>query len=152
MVRVRGVRRHAGADQLRVTDICTKVDEAICLAALTQAIVAKLVKLRQSNQSWRRYRHHLIEENKWRAVRWGVEGKLLDFGRREEVPFSQLVDELLEWIDDVVDDLGSRDHVGYVRTILEQGTSADRQRRVWEETDDLKAVVDQVIEETLEGC
>lgn len=138
--------------EFRVTDICTKVDEAICLAALTQAIVAKLVKLRRSNQSWRRYRHHLIEENKWRAVRFGIEGKLLDFGRREEVPFAQLVAELLEWLDDVVDGLGTRQEVEYVHTILEHGTSADRQRKVWEESGDLMAVVDHVMDETLEGC
>ena len=108
--------------------------------------------LRQKNQSWRRYRHHLIEENKWRAVRWGVEGKLLDFGRREEVPFAQLLEELLDWVADVVDELGTGEEVGYVHTILKEGTSADRQRKVWEETDDLKAVVDQLMDETLEGC
>lgn len=138
--------------EFRVTDICTKVDEAICLAALTQAIVARLVKLRQRNLSWRRYRHHLIEENKWRAVRFGIEGNLLDFGRMQEVPFPRLVEELLEWIGDVVDELGTREEVEYVHTILEHGTSADRQRKVWEKTGDLKRVVDQVMDETLEGC
>ncbi len=72
--------------EFRVTDICTKVDEAVCVAALILAIVAKLVKLRLANQSWRTYRHHLITENKWRAVRYGLDGKLIDFGKRAEVP------------------------------------------------------------------
>ena len=69
--------------EFRVCDIATKVDEAVCLAAVIQAIVAKLIKLRSKNQSWRYYRHHLITENKWRAVRYGVHGRLIDFGKRE---------------------------------------------------------------------
>ena len=137
--------------EFRVTDICTKVDEAICLAALIQALVAKLIKLRQNNQSWRRYRHHLITENKWRAVRRGIEGKLLDFGRQAEVDTRDLISEILELVDDVVDDLGSREDVEYVNTILSEGTSADRQLAKFEQTDDLKAVVDQVVEETRLG-
>jgi carboxylate-amine ligase len=138
--------------EFRVTDICTKVDEAICLASLIQAIVAKLIKLREANQTFRRYRHHLIEENKWRAVRYGIHGKLIDFGKKEEVPVSNLIHELLEFIDDVVDDLGVRRDVEYAHTILRHGTSADRQLAVWKKTGDLKAVVDLLIEETLEGC
>ncbi len=104
--------------EFRVADICTRVDEAICLAALLQAIVAKLIVLRQRNQSWRRYRHHLIEENKWRAVRYGVAGELIDFGRRRAVPLSQLVDEMLDWVDEVLDELGSRQEAEYARTIV----------------------------------
>ncbi len=138
--------------EFRVTDICTKIDETICLAALIQAIVAKLIKLRHDNQSWRRYRHALITENKWRAVRRGTEGKLLDFGRQKEVPTKDLISELLELIDDVVDDLGSRKDVEYVHTILSEGTSADRQLAKYEETGNLKAVVDQLVEETRIGC
>jgi glutamate---cysteine ligase / carboxylate-amine ligase len=138
--------------EFRVTDICTKVDETLCLAALVVAIVAKLIKLRRSNLSWRRYRHHLIAENKWRAVRHGIEGKLLDFGRQEEVPFAQLAEELLELVDDVVDDLEMRREVEYVRTILAEGTSADRQLAVYRREGDLKAVVDHVVAETRLGC
>ncbi len=137
--------------EFRVTDICTKVDEAICLAALIQAIVAKLIKLRRNNQSWRRYRHHLITENKWRAVRRGIEGKLLDFGHQKEVETRDLISELLELVDDVVDDLGSRKEVEYVNTILREGTSADRQLAKFAATGDLKSVVDQVVEETRLG-
>jgi glutamate---cysteine ligase / carboxylate-amine ligase len=137
--------------EFRICDICTKVDEAICLAALILAIVAKLVKLRQANQSWRRYRHALITENKWRAVRYGIEGNLIDFGRQEEVPMADLARELLEILDDVVDEIGVRDEVGYLETILAEGTSADRQLAVYRRTNDLKAVVDHVVAETRLG-
>jgi carboxylate-amine ligase len=137
--------------EFRVTDICTRIDEAICIAALIQALVAKLYKLRRSNQSWRRYRHHLIEENKWRAVRHGIDGKLLDFGKGTEVPFRDLVTEILEFVSDMASELGTEDEIGYVHTILDQGTSADRQLAVWQETQDLRAVVDHVIAETKLG-
>jgi carboxylate-amine ligase len=137
--------------EFRVFDICTRVDEAICLAALTLAIVAKLVKLRRNNQSWRRYRHHLVAENKWRAVRYGIEGKLIDFGRGEEVPVAELAEQLLELVDDVVDELDLREAVSYVHTILREGTSADRQLAVYRETGDFTAVVDRVVAETRAG-
>lgn len=137
--------------EFRVCDICTKVDETICLAAVTVAIVGKLIQLRQENRSWRRYRHHLISENKWRAVRYGIDGKLIDFGRGREVPARDLISELLEVLDDVVDELGVRSEVEYVNTILAEGTSADRQLAVYHETEDLKAVVDHLVEETREG-
>jgi carboxylate-amine ligase len=134
--------------EFRISDLCTKVDEAICIASLVLAIVAKLIRLRQGNQRWRRYRHHLITENKWRAVRYGIDGQLIDFGKRREVPVRFLAPELLEFIDDVVDELEIRDEVSYVHTILEEGTSADRQLKVYHKTEDLKAVVDHLIEET----
>jgi len=135
--------------EFRVYDICTKVDEAICMAALTLAIVAKLIKLRQSNQSWRRYQNHLVAENKWRALRYGIDGKLIDFGKQEEVPFRSLAGEMLAWVDDVVDELDIRREVEYVNVILADGSSADRQLATYHETGDFKAVVDQVVEETL---
>ncbi|MDX1503065.1 MAG: carboxylate-amine ligase [Thermoanaerobaculia bacterium] len=138
--------------EFRVCDICTTIDEAICLAALIQALVAKLYQLRTRNQSWRRYRHHLIQENKWRAVRYGVDGKLLDFGRDEEVSGRQLARELVELVADVAEELGTTDEIAYVETILQRGTSADRQVAVWKQTGDLKKVVDHVIEETKAGC
>lgn len=138
--------------EFRVTDICTRVEDAVTLASLILAIVTKLIKLRRSNMSWRRYRHHLITENKWRAVRYGIDGKLLDFGRQEEVPFPELAEELLALVDDVLDDLGCRKDVERVRTILKEGTSADRQLAVFRQTGDLKAVVDHVVAETREGC
>ena len=138
--------------EFRVFDICTKIDEAVCLAALILGIVGKLIKLRQANLSWRRYQHHLVTENKWRAVRYGIDGKLVDFGLQKEVPVRTLIGELLELIDDVVDELDIRKEVEYANTILEGGTSADRQLAVYRQTGDLRAVVDQLIAETKEGC
>ena len=138
--------------EFRMCDICTTVDEAICMASLTLAIVGKLIRLRQANQSWRRYSHHLIEENKWRAVRYGIDGELIDCGRQEPVPTRQLLLELLELVDDVADELGVRDEIDYVHTILQIGTSADRQLEVFRQTGELTAVVDHVVNETMEGC
>jgi carboxylate-amine ligase len=137
--------------EVRIPDMCTRMDETLCLAALVQAIVAKLVRLRQANQTWRVYRKNLLDENKWRAVRYGIEGKLIDFGKTKEVRLPALIEELLTWVDDVVDELGSRAEVEYVKTILDQGTSADRQLAVYRRTEDLRAVVDLVVEETKAG-
>jgi carboxylate-amine ligase len=93
----------------------------------------------------------LIQENKWRAVRYGLDGKLIDFGKQTEVPIRDLILELLEFVDDVVDELGSRNEINHVLTILERGTSADRQLEVYHETNDLKAVVDDLMKMTLEN-
>ncbi len=138
--------------EFRVCDICTRVEDALCIAALVQAIVAKLIKLRNNNMSWRPYRHHLITENKWRAVRYGTDGSLIDFGKREEVPFRFLVQEMLDLVDDVVDELKTRKEVEHLKTILNRGTSADRQLDVFRRTKSLEAVVDHLIEETAQGC
>jgi len=138
--------------EVRIPDMCTRVEETLCLAALIQAIVAELVRLRQANQTWRLYRKRLLDENKWRAVRYGIGGKLIDFGKVEEVLLPVLIEELLAWVDDVVDELGSRTEVEYAHTILSQGTSADRQLAVYRRTGgDFQAVVDHVVEETQEG-
>lgn len=137
--------------EFRICDIPTKVEETITIAALFQAVTAKVYKLYRQNMGFRLYRRALIEENKWRAARYGLDGKLIDFGKREEVPLRSLIQELLEFVDDVVDELGCREEVNYVNTILENGTSADRQLRVFQETGDLRAVVDLLMKETLEG-
>lgn len=137
--------------EIRIPDMCTRLEETLCLAALAQAVVAKLIQLRRANQSWRFYRKHLIDENKWRALRYGTEGRLIDFGKKQEVPFPDLVEEILAWVDDVVDDLKSRQEIEYAHTILREGTSADRQLAVYRETEDLHAVVDHVVAETREG-
>ena len=137
--------------EFRIADICTRVDEAMCIAALVLAIVAKLIKLRRANQSWRSYRHHLILENKWRAVRYGLDGQLIDFGKQQEVPLRFLAVELVEWLEDVIDELGLEQEISHVHTILKEGTSADRQLKTFRATGDMKAVVDQLIAETVEG-
>ncbi|HIN86610.1 MAG TPA: carboxylate-amine ligase, partial [Myxococcales bacterium] len=137
--------------EFRICDLPTKVDEVIAIAALVQALVARLLRLHRDNQAWRGYRTALIEENKWRAVRYGVHGKLIDFGRQKEVPLYDLVMEMLEFVDGVVDILGSRDELAYVESILKNGTSADRQLQVFQETGSVEAVVDQILNETMLG-
>jgi carboxylate-amine ligase len=137
--------------EFRVCDIPTRVDDTIAIAALIQAIVAKLNKLIDKNLGFRLYRRMLVQENKWRAVRWGLDGKMIDFGKQKEVPVRDLIHELLDFVDDVLDDLGSRKEVEHIHTILERGTSADEQLHIYHETNDLRAVVDRLIERTMEN-
>jgi carboxylate-amine ligase len=138
--------------EFRVCDVCTRVEEAVCIAAILQAIIAKIWKLRRDNLTFRVYPTAMIEENKWRAVRFGLDGKLIDFGKEQELPARELISEMLQWfVDDVVDELGSRREVEYAFEIMRTGTSADRQLAVFDRTGDLKAVVDRVIAETADG-
>ncbi len=137
--------------EFRVCDIPTRVDDTIAIAALFQALVAKINKLLEQNLTFRLHHKMLIEENKWRAARYGLDGKMIDFGKGKEVPTRDLVRELLELVDDVVDSLGSREEIEHIHTILDRGTSADEQLRVWRETGDINAVVDHLIETTMEN-
>ena len=137
--------------EFRICDIPTRVDDTIAIAALFQALVAKVNKLLDQNLTFRLHHKMLIEENKWRALRYGLDGKMIDFGKSREVPVRDLIRELLEFVDDVVDDLGSRKEIGHIYVILERGTSADEQLQVWRETGDIKAVVDRLIEATMEN-
>src|SRR6201984_3378711 len=107
--------------EFRMCDCTTKVEEACALGALGHASGGTLHRLSQSNMSWRLYRRALMEEKKWRAARYGIDGKLIDFGKEAEVPMRDLAVELLAFVDDVVDDLGSRGAVEYVHTILNEG-------------------------------
>jgi carboxylate-amine ligase len=138
--------------EFRVCDVCTRVDEAICVAAILQAIVAKLWKLRRDNMTFRVYPTTFIEENKWRAVRFGLDGKLIDFGKETELPARELISEMLAWfVDDVVDELGSRQEVEYAFRVMRDGTSADRQLATYARSGNLNDVVDQLIAETADG-
>ena len=137
--------------EFRVCDIPMRVDETICLAAIMQAVIAKLYQLYRQNLGFRIYRSRLLAENRWRASRYGISGKMIDFGKQEEVETRSLIGELLEFIDDVVDDLGSRQELDYVQEILRGGTGADRQLEVYNRTKDLKQVVDYIISETHHG-
>ena len=138
--------------EFRVCDVCTRVDEAVAIAAILQAIVCKLWKLRHDNLTFRIYPSAMIEENKWRAVRFGLDGNMIDFGKAKEVPTRELIAELLHWfVDDVVDELGSRKEIAYALEILRHGTSADRQLAVYQQTGDLRAVVDSIVAETAAG-
>jgi len=137
--------------EFRVCDMPTRLEETVCLAGLVQAICAKLLRLRRGNLGFRKYQPSLIGENKWRAMRYGIDSRLIDFGKQTEVPMRELAEELLEFVDDVVDELHCRDAVEYVRTILSDGTSADRQLAVFDQTGDTRAVVEMVARETLAG-
>jgi carboxylate-amine ligase len=142
---------HFGTLEFRVCDMATKVDETIALTGLMQALIVKLHRMFSENTTFRIYRRAVINENKWRAQRWGLEGKLIDFGKRAEVDARALMHELVAFVDDVVDELGSRKDVEYILKIVEGGTSAERQLTVFRETNDLRAVVDALIAETMEG-
>lgn len=137
--------------EFRICDVPMRIDETICIAALFQAITVKLHRLHRQNMGWRLYRRALLNENKSRAARFGTGASLIDFGRHEEVEFAQLLDELLEFVDDVVDDLGSRREVYYAREIVRHGTGADRQLAAWARRNELRDVVDLIAEETEYG-
>jgi carboxylate-amine ligase len=127
------------------------VDETIAIAAFIQAITAKLYKLREDNLNFITYKKSLINENKWRASRYGIDGKLIDFGKEMEVDTRSLILEMLDFVDDVVDDLGSRKELEFISQMLENGTGAERQLKIYEETNDLKKVVEYIVDQTTEG-
>ncbi len=137
--------------EFRICDMPLRADETIAIAALIQATVVKLWKLHSVNQSFRLYGRALLMENKWRAARYGIEGKMIDFGKETEVPVRDLIYEYLHFIDDVVDELGSRSEINHIHRILENGTGADRQLRIYQETGDLTKVVDYIVYETEAG-
>src|SRR6058998_1343883 len=137
--------------EFRICDAQSRVDDTIALASLMQAIVAKLEKLRRQNVTFRMYPRRLIDENRWRASRYGHDGKLIDFGRRCEMDERDLLHEMLAFVAPEVDELGSQSEVAHIERIITEGTGADRQLAVWERTHDMKAVVDQIIAETYEG-
>ncbi|HTM27253.1 MAG TPA: carboxylate-amine ligase [Vicinamibacterales bacterium] len=140
-----------GTLEFRICDVPTSPRVSVALAALAQALVVKLYRLRRSNLGFRIYPRALVEENKWRAARYGMDGRLIDFGKRTEVPMRDLALELLAFVDDVADELGSRKALDYVHTIVKEGTSADRQLQVYRETGDLRAVVRWLVDETRAG-
>jgi len=147
------IRMHPFFDTLeyRICDVQMRVEETLVLAALCQAVTAKLYKLIKKNLGFRLYRRLLLNENKWRAARYGISGKLIDFGKQEEVDYAVLIGELREFIDDVVDELGSREELAYIDEMLLNGTGADRQLEVWNQSNSLEAVVEYIVEETHRG-
>jgi carboxylate-amine ligase len=137
--------------EFRICDVPMTVPETIAIAALFQGICAKIYKLRLQNMNYIQYSRALINENKWRASRYGIDGRLIDFGKEEEVNTRVLIYELLDFIDDVVDPLGSRHAVNYVNKMLEHGTGADRQLKVFEQSNNLVNVVDYIHDQFLAG-
>lgn len=147
------VRVHPFFDtiEFRICDVPMTVDETIAIAALIQALVAKLYKLREQNLNFMIYKRALVNENKWRAGRYGIDGKLIDFGKEMEVNTRGLIHELLAFVDDVVDELDSRSEINRIYDILNNGTGADRQLAIYDQTNDLRAVVDYYMAQTLKG-
>jgi carboxylate-amine ligase len=147
------VRLHPFFDtiEFRICDAQSRVDDTIALAALMQAIVFKLQKLRRHNVTFRSYSKRLLDENRWRASRYGLDGKLIDFGRKCEMDERDLLDEMLEFVSAEVEELGNEPEIEHIERIMREGTGADRQLMVWERTQDMKAVVDQIVAETKEG-
>lgn len=138
--------------EVRICDLPMRIEETVAIAALCQAIAAKLFSLYRKNMSFRNYRRALIMENKWRAVRYGMNGKMIDFGRQREMPARRLAYELLNFVDDVVDDLGCRNEMDIIREIIENGTGSDRQLRVYQESGgDVQAVAEYIAKETSKG-
>ena len=146
--------------EMRIPDLCTRVEDAVCIAALYRCWLRLLYRLRRSNQRWRRYARLLIEENRWRAHRFGMDEGLIDFGRGEVVPCPDLVDEIIEFIREDAEHFGCVDEVEHARTIVARGTSAHWQldtfhKAVAEGADEdqaLRRVVDMLVRETLVGC
>ncbi|MBV9010287.1 MAG: carboxylate-amine ligase [Verrucomicrobia bacterium] len=147
------VRLHPFFDtiEFRICDAQSRVDDTLALAALMQAVVLKLHKFLRQNVTFRMYRRRLIDENRWRAGRYGLDGKLIDFGRACEVDERDLIHEILHFVAPEVDELGSHAEMAHVERILQEGTGADRQLRVWEQTGNIRAVVDHIVGETYEA-
>lgn len=137
--------------EFRICDVPMTVEETITIAALFQAICAKIYKLRSQNMNFIQYSRALINENKWRASRYGIDGYMIDFGKEEEVNTRVLIYELLDFVDDVVDHLGSRHAIANVHKMLENGTGADRQLKVYEQTKNLTAVAEYINSQYLSG-
>jgi carboxylate-amine ligase len=148
------IRPHALFNTLefRICDIPCRAEETVAIAALTQALVVKLYRLFESNLGIRSYHRAVLEENKFRALKRGLDGKMIDFGLKGEAPIRALIHEVLDFVDDVVDDLGTREEMSFLRAWAAAGdTGADRQLRVFEQAGDLRAVVDLLVDETKRG-
>jgi carboxylate-amine ligase len=147
------IRLHPFFDtlEIRVCDAQSRVDDTIAMAAVIQAVIVRLHKLQRNNLSFRIYRRRLIDENRWRAARYGLEGRLIDFGREQELETRSLLHEMLEFISSEIDELGSRREIEHIENIMANGTGSDRQLDVWARTRDMREVVDHIVRETYEG-
>jgi carboxylate-amine ligase len=146
--------------EMRIADVCTQLDDALCIAAIYRCLLRMLYRLRRSNQRWRLYAHMLLNENRWRAQRYGFDEGLVDFGKGCVVPYADLLEEMLELIRDDARDLDCQAEVAHARVILRRGSSAHRQLSTYTEAraagadrqEALKAVVDKLIKETVQDC
>src|SRR5947207_4604727 len=147
------IRLHPFFDtlELRVCDAQSRVDDTLAIAALIQAVIAKLHKLLRQNITFRVYRRRLLDETRWRASRYGIDGKLIDFGKETEVEARSLLNELLEFVATEVNEFGAQNEMAHIERIMREGTGADRQLAAYERTRNIKAVVDHIVAETYEG-
>lgn len=147
------IRLHPFFDTLevRICDAQSRVDDTLAMAALIQAVIVRLHKLQRENLSFRIYRRRVIDENRWRASRYGLDGTLIDFGRETEMQARSLIHEILQFIDGEIDELGIRREIEHIERIMREGTGADRQIEVWEKTRDMREVVDLIVRETYDG-
>jgi carboxylate-amine ligase len=147
------IRLHPFFDtlEIRICDAQSRVDDTLAMAAIIQAIVVKLHKLHWQNTTFRVYRRRLIDENRWRASRYGIDGKMIDFGRETEVETRLLLGELLDFISTEVDELGLENEIAHIKRIMREGTGADRQVAAWERNHNMHDVVDLIVRETYEG-
>ncbi len=148
------VRAHPFFDtvEVRICDMTTRIDDTVALAALIQAIMGKLYLLYRRNMGFREYAREFVEENKWRAVRYGLDGQLIDFGKQSQVPVREIISELLDFVSESAEIFKSQDELDRVRKILEEGTSADKQLAVFNQTQSYESVVDHLIHETMRGA
>jgi glutamate---cysteine ligase / carboxylate-amine ligase len=148
------VRAHPFFDtvEVRICDMTTRIDDTVALAALIQALMGKLYLLYRKNMGFREYARELVEENKWRAVRYGIDGQLIDFGKQAQFPVRDLVGELLDFVEEATTIFKSQDDLERIRTICKEGTSADKQLAVFDKTQSYQAVVDHLIEQTMLGA
>ena len=145
--------------EMRITDVCPRLDDAVCIAAIFVCVMRMLYRLRRDNQRWRTYANMLIQENRWRAQRYGLDEGLVDFGRGEVVPFADLIEEILALVQEDAEALGCVTEIAHARTILSEGTSAHRQLKTYDDSvaagsdhqTALETVVDRLIDETVDG-
>ena len=137
--------------EIRVCDMTTRIDDTIAIAALIQATMGKLYLLYRRNLGFRNYLRALIEENKWRAVRYGLDGQMIDFGKNTQVPVRELILEMIEFVQEAADIFKSHNELDRLRTVIQEGTSADRQLAIFAKTNSLTAVVDDLIEQSALG-
>jgi glutamate---cysteine ligase / carboxylate-amine ligase len=148
------VRPHYMYDtvEVRICDMPTNMDHTIAVVALIQALMAKLYLMYRRNTAWRTYSRALIEENKWRAIRYGTEAKLIDFGMQQERPLHELIEELIEFVKETTDIFGTGNHMNVVREIVKGGTSAHRQVEIFDRANgDVRPVCDWLMAETMRG-
>lgn len=148
------VRTHYKFDtvEIRICDMPTNLQDTLAVVALIQALMAKLYLMYRRNCAWRSYSRSLIEENKWRAARYGTDARLIDFAAQEERHFPTLAHELVSFVSEATDIFGTQKHMDRVLEIAHHGTSAHRQLEIFDRTDgDLRAVVDWMMNETMQG-